>query len=97
MNEMQEKHRHQDPKIKEDVILRLKRVEGQIRGIMKMVQDDVYCHDILNQFASVRSALNGARDLILQGHIQYCVADEMIQDKQKATAELLSIFKKVTK
>ena len=91
------KHKHQDPKIKEDVIVRLKRIEGQIRGIMKMVKDDVYCHDVLNQFASVRSALHGARDLILQDHIHCCVADEMAKDRHRATEEILSIVRRISK
>ncbi|MCP4751353.1 MAG: metal-sensitive transcriptional regulator [Proteobacteria bacterium] len=97
MGENQVKHQHPDSDAKKQVMVRLNRIEGQVRGLKKMVEDDVYCHDILNQFASVKAALNGARDLILQGHIRHCIAEEMEQDKWKATEELINIFKKISK
>ncbi len=98
MNKSDNQHsHHHDPQTKDDVVKRLKRIEGQVRGIMNMVKEDVYCHDILNLFASVKSALNGARDVVLREHIQNCIAEEMKQDKQKATEELINIFKKVSK
>ena len=97
MSEDQSKHQHIDSDTKTQIINRLRKIEGQIRGISKMVENDVYCHDILNVFASVKAALNGARDLILQGHIRHCIAEEMVQNKQKATEELLNILKKVSK
>lgn len=97
MNDNHEKHHHIDSETKEKVSGRLKKIEGQIRAISKMVKEDVYCHEILNLFASVRAALNGARDLILEEHIEHCVAEEMTQNRHKATTELLSIFKKISK
>lgn len=54
---------------------RLARLEGQVRGIARMVQEDRYCVDILAQTAAVRSALKGVERLILENHAQHCVED----------------------
>ena len=89
-------HSH-DPKIKKNLRARLKRIEGQIRGISKMIEQDLYCQEILNQFASVKSALNGARDLLLKDHIQNCIADKMQKNQEQATEELIEIIKKISK
>ena len=91
------KHHHPDNGSKSEVIKRLNRIEGQIRGIKKMVEDDVYCMDILNQMSSVKSALNGARDILLQDHVQYCIASEMKENPDQATVELLGIIKSISK
>ena len=91
------KHPHPDIDTKVEIEKRLNRIEGQIRGIKKMVEEDVYCLDILNQMASVKSALNGARDLLLQDHVQYCIAQEMKENPDSATEELLSIIKSISK
>lgn len=91
------KHQHIDEKIKNEAIIRLNRLEGQIRGIARMVQRDDYCQDILNQFASVKAGINSVRDLLLQDHIQHCIADKMTLDKQAATEELIAIVKKISK
>ena len=91
-------HLHQlDEAVKSKVSSRLKKIEGQVRALSKMVADDVYCDDILNLFASVKSALNGAQDVILEEHIRHCIAEEMSVDRYKATQELIGIFKKVSK
>ncbi len=94
-NKTREHHHFESDK--KGIISRLSRIEGQVRGISKMVQEGVYCQDVLNQFASVKSALNGARDIILQEHIKHCIAKKMAQDKVAATEELMSIIKKISK
>ena len=57
-------------KIKSNLVSRLNRVEGQIRGIRGMVEKDVYCDDILNQIAAVQSALNAVGKMLLEGHMK---------------------------
>lgn len=91
-----EKHSHTKEQ-KKKIIARLKRIEGQIRGITRMVEEDSYCMEILNQFASVKSALNGTRDLLLKEHVQHCIAEKMTKDKQAATEELIEIVKRISK
>lgn len=54
---------------------RLKRIEGQIRGIQKMVEDDKPCEDILIQIGSAKSALHKTGQVILEGHLEHCVLD----------------------
>lgn len=69
----------------QDAVNRLKMVEGQIRGIQSMVQDKLYCIDILNQISSVRSAMDRVGVLILKRHIEHCVSDAIRQGDQKRT------------
>jgi len=57
------------------VVKRLRRVEGQIKGIQKMVEEDKYCGDILIQIAAARSALNSAGGLILENYMKTCMKD----------------------
>jgi DNA-binding FrmR family transcriptional regulator len=54
---------------------RLARIEGQVRGVARMVDQDAYCIDILTQLNSISSALDGLRLLLLDGHVRTCVAD----------------------
>ncbi len=60
---------------KDDVVRRLRRIEGQVRGLQRMVEEDRYCGDILNQFASVQQALRGAANVITRNHLETCVTD----------------------
>ena len=54
---------------------RLKRIEGQVRGLLRMVEEDRYCVDMLTQISAVRSALHKVEELILRDHVSHCVAD----------------------
>lgn len=68
---------HADPGYaadKKDVIARLRRVEGQIRGLQRMVDDDIYCIDVLTQIAAASKALQGVGLHLLDEHLQHCVA-----------------------
>ena len=73
-----------DEKQKENVASRLKRIEGQIGGIRKMIEEDRYCIDILTQTSAVVSALRGVEDLVMQNHLNTCVVDAI---KSEDTAE----------
>ncbi len=85
-----------DSRVKDEALTRLKRIEGQIRGLSRLIQSDVYSKNILNQFASVKSALNSARNLLLKGYIQNDIANKLISDRIASTEELLDIFKKIS-
>jgi DNA-binding FrmR family transcriptional regulator len=61
--------------IKKKVAARLRRIEGQISGIRRMIDDDRYCVDVLTQTSAVVSALRGVEDLVMQNHLNTCVVD----------------------
>lgn len=90
-------HIHTDSAVQKEVLVRLSRIEGQIRGVSKMVSKEDYCENILIQFASIRSALNSAMMLIFDEHVRTCIAGKMVKDKKKASDELLNIIKKIIK
>ncbi|HKJ30943.1 MAG TPA: metal-sensitive transcriptional regulator [Balneolales bacterium] len=86
---------------KSRAISRLKRIEGQIRGIQKMVEEDRYCIDILSQTASIVSALKGVEDQIMQQHLNTCVTDAMRSDdndlRNEKINEVMTVLSKFRK
>lgn len=84
-------------KIKSNLVSRLNRVEGQIRGIRGMVEKDVYCDDILNQIAAVQSALNAVGKILLEGHMRSCVMERIQQGDHEVIDELLKTMNKLMK
>ncbi len=64
-----------DPTRKAEVQRRLKRIEGQVRGLQRMVEDERYCADILMQVASVQRALSSAGKVLLRNHLEHCVTE----------------------
>ena len=75
---------------KENVTNRLKRIEGQVRGIIRMLEDDKPCEEILIQISSVKSALHKAGQVVLEGHLRHCVVDGIRNGKEDETMEKLS-------
>ncbi|MDH4130367.1 MAG: metal-sensitive transcriptional regulator [Gemmatimonadota bacterium] len=63
-----------DPDIKHGVLTRLRRIEGQVRGLQKMVEDERYCADVINQITSVQEALRGASRELLRNHLKHCAS-----------------------
>ena len=79
-----------------DLMNRLSRIEGQVRGIKAMVQDDRYCTDILVQVSAVQSALNGFSKMLLSNHIKTCVVEDIKNGKEdEAIQELCETIKKM--
>jgi len=84
--------------IKKSVTNRLRRVEGQVRGLQKMVDEDQYCIDIITQSSAIRSALSAVEDLMLENHLSEHVIHQMKQGQEKkAVDEIISVFKKSKK
>ena len=84
--------------IKNSITNRLRRVEGQVRGLQKMVDEDQYCIDIITQSSAIRSALSAVEDLMLENHLSEHVIHQMKQGQEKkAVDEIISIFKKSKK
>jgi DNA-binding FrmR family transcriptional regulator len=72
-----------DPDLKEVNRNRLRRIEGQIRGLQKMVEDDRYCADIITQVASVQEALRGVARNLMRNHLHHCAAKALRSHKKK--------------
>jgi len=85
-----------DSRIQHEAVTRLKRIEGQVRGLSKLIQSYTYNDNILNQFASVKSALTSTRNLLLKEYISKDIPDKLIRDRLQSTEELIDIFKKVS-
>lgn len=80
---------------KAELSKRLKRVEGQVRGIARMVDEDRYCPDILTQIAAVRSALDALALQLLEGHSHGCLQDAIRSGKgEQAVSELMDVVKR---
>lgn len=77
------------------LIHRLNRIEGQIRGIRGMVENDAYCVDILTQSAAVSAAVNGFNKQLLSNHIQGCVIRDIRDGNEDVVDELLDIIQKL--
>lgn len=74
---------------KEDLIKRLKRVEGQVKGIQKMVDDERYCIDILVQISAVKAAIDKVRKIILENHIKGCVTESIKYESKDESDKLI--------
>lgn len=80
---------HGMQKQKVELIVRLSRIEGQIRGIKRMIEKDSCCDDVLNQVSAVQAALFSAGRLLLFDHVRYCMADKIKHDDAQAIEDLL--------
>ncbi len=99
MNENQCCHKTKERSEKEykDLIHRLNRIEGQIRGIRGMVEKDCYCTDILVQVAAANAALNSFNKVLLANHIRTCVAQDIRDGHEETIDELVAILQKLMK
>ena len=86
---------HHTSSTKQALVNRLRRIEGQIRGITRMVESDVYCDDVLNQIASVQAAMNGVQRQLLEAHIRSCVVEQIQQGKTEVVDELMTTIGRV--
>ena len=90
------RHKHRTEKEEKDLLTRLNRIEGQVRGIKAMVQDERYCPDILVQVSAVQSALNGFCKVLLSNHIRTCVVEDIRNgNAESAVTELCETIKKM--
>ncbi len=88
---------HHSDKIKKNIISRLNRIEGQIRGVKGLIEKDTYCDDVLNQISSVQSALNGVGKLLLEHHMKSCVIERIQDGENEVIDELLTTINKLMK
>ena len=80
----------------ERIVRRLKSVEGHVRGVQRMVEDGVYCIDVVNQIVAIQSALKKVSAMVLDAHLHSCVTDAMRDPdegkRQKVLGELMQVF-----
>ena len=89
--------RHRSPEEYQDLINRLNRVEGQVRGIRGMVEKDAYCPDILFQASAVSKALDSFCKELLGQHIRTCVVDDLEAGRYEAVDELVRVIQRLMK
>jgi len=77
-----------DPQLKDANLKRLRRIEGQVRGLQKMVEEDRYCADIITQVASVQEALRGVARNLMRNHLHHCAA-KALRSGKKAESEAM--------
>jgi DNA-binding FrmR family transcriptional regulator len=92
-----ERKSHHSDKMKSNLVTRLNRIEGQIRGVKGLIEKDTYCDDVLNQIAAIQSALNGVGKLLLEGHMKSCVIERIQSGDHEVIEELLITVKKLMK
>ncbi len=85
-----------DEEIK-DLITRLNRIEGQVRGIRKMVEEDAYCVDVLTQVNAARCSLNSFSKVVLKSHIKSCVEEDVRNGSEEKIDELVELLQKMMK
>ena len=92
-----QRKKERSPEVYKKLIHRLNRIEGQIRGIKGMVENNAYCPDILIQSAAVNAAINAFNKELLANHIRTCVADDIRNGKDEAIDELVVTLQKLMK
>ncbi|MCR4955186.1 MAG: metal-sensing transcriptional repressor [Lachnospiraceae bacterium] len=90
-------HKMRSEEEKKALLTRLKKVEGQIRGIEKMVEENRYCPDILIQVSAITSALNSFNKVLLECHIKNCVAKDIKEGNDDTIEELCQVLQKLMK
>lgn len=91
------KTKHRSEEEYKALLNRLSRIEGQVRGIRKMVESDSYCTDILTQVSAVQAALNAFNRELLANHIRTCVAEDIRNGKDETIDELVFTLQKMMK
>jgi DNA-binding FrmR family transcriptional regulator len=91
------KKKHRTEEEYKSLTNRLSRIEGQVRGVRRMVESDTYCVDILTQVSAIQSALNGFSKELLASHIRTCVADGIRSGSDEVIDELVDTMKKLMK
>ena len=91
------RRRIRDEKEKRDLMNRLKRIEGQVRGLQRMLDEDAWCPDILTQASAVNSALNSFCKTLLANHLRTCVTEDIRAGHEETMDELMDTLQKLMK
>ncbi|MEK3993011.1 MULTISPECIES: metal-sensing transcriptional repressor [Robertmurraya] len=88
---------HHSDKVKKNLVSRLNRIEGQIRGIKGLIERDTYCDDVITQIAATQSALNSVARILLEGHLRNCVVERIQEGDMEVLDEVLVTVQKLMK
>ena len=91
------RHKQREAEEKKKLITRMSRIEGQVRGVKAMVEDDRYCVDILTQVSAIQAALNSFNKELLSRHIKSCVSEDIREGKEETVDELCDLLQKLMK
>lgn len=91
------RHKVRQEQEKKALLTRLKRIEGQVRGVRTMVEEDRYCVDIVTQVSAISAALNSFNKELLARHIKTCVSEDIKEGNEMAVDELCELLKKLMK
>ena len=89
------KHTPRDEKQKKDLTARIAKIQGQLKGIASMIEEDRYCGDVLNQVAAAEKALQSLGYVILHSHLVSCVKDDVLAGKDGVMEETMELIKKL--
>lgn len=87
--------KHREEKEYKDLMNRLNRIEGQVRGVKKMLEEDRYCIDVITQVSAITAALNGFNKVLLSSHIQSCVVKDVEEGSDQKVKELCDVLQKL--
>ena len=90
-------HKKRNEEEKKALMIRLRRIEGQVRGIEKMVEEDQYCPNIVVQISAVSSALNSFAKELMTTHIQTCVVEDLRKGNEESIQELVKMVQRLMK
>ena len=78
---------------KQKLIRRLKIIEGQVRGLQRLLENNTYCIDIITQTSAVKQGLSNIEDILMEGHLGHCLVDQIKKGQtKKATEEILKVY-----
>ncbi len=93
----EERKSHHSDKVKKNLVTRLNRIEGQIRGIKGLIEKDTYCDDVITQISATQSALNSVAKILLEGHLKTCVLERINEGDTEVLDEVLLTIERLMK
>jgi DNA-binding FrmR family transcriptional regulator len=88
---------HHSEKVKNNLVTRLNRIEGQIRGIKGLIEKDTYCDDVITQISATQAALNSVAKILLEGHLKNCVVERIQEGDFEVLDEVMVTIQKLMK
>lgn len=92
-----ERKSHHSDKVKNNLVTRLNRIEGQIRGVKGLIEKDTYCDDVITQISATQSALNSVARILLEGHMKTCVLEKIQEGNTEILDEVMVTIQKLMK
>ncbi|WP_078544106.1 metal-sensitive transcriptional regulator [Litchfieldia alkalitelluris] len=92
-----ERKSHHSDNTKKNLVSRLNRIEGQIRGVKGLIEKDTYCDDVITQISAIQSALNSVSKILLEGHLKSCVLERIQEGDLEVLDEVLTTVHKLMK